>query len=278
MYRFLLRPLWIFAHPVVAIVVAVCVALGFWQLRRLDERRTYNARIAQQTALPPENLERLLPSASIDPQEAESRAYRRITVRGAYDPEREVVLRARSFRGRPGNHLLTPVVTGEGAAVLVDRGWVPLPLDEPPVAEALPPPGPVELTGVLLPPEPAGLFGPKDPPPGPVRAISRVDPERLASQLPYSLYPLYLRLENQESPQAGPLPEMVPLPELDEGPHLGYAGQWFLFAAIATITYGALIRREVRGRRREQGDLGGRRSGLPPRAPPKREPPPKGNV
>jgi len=40
----------------------------------------------------------------------------------------------------------------------------------------------------------------------------------------------------------------VPLPELDDGPHLGYAAQWFIFATLGVLFYGALLRRNSRTR------------------------------
>jgi len=39
------------------------------------------------------------------------------------------------------------------------------------------------------------------------------------------------------------LPRPVPLPTLDEGPHLSYAGQWLLFTLLAGLGWGALVRR-----------------------------------
>ena len=41
----------------------------------------------------------------------------------------------------------------------------------------------------------------------------------------------------------------APIPELDDGPHLSYAFQWFAFATIATVGYVILVRREVADRR-----------------------------
>ena len=45
MYRFLLRPLWILSHLFVLACVVAFVSLGLWQLRRLDERKAYNAQV-----------------------------------------------------------------------------------------------------------------------------------------------------------------------------------------------------------------------------------------
>ena len=62
MYRFLLRPLWILSHLFVIGVVVLMVNLGFWQLRRLDERRTANAEVTSAMALPAEPLSALVPA------------------------------------------------------------------------------------------------------------------------------------------------------------------------------------------------------------------------
>jgi cytochrome oxidase assembly protein ShyY1 len=41
-------------------------------------------------------------------------------------------------------------------------------------------------------------------------------------------------------------PVRLPLPSLDEGPHFGYAIQWFLFALIALGGSGLMIWRDRR--------------------------------
>jgi cytochrome oxidase assembly protein ShyY1 len=38
----------------------------------------------------------------------------------------------------------------------------------------------------------------------------------------------------------------VPVPDLGEGPHLNYAVQWFLFAAVGVLAYPFLLRRQAR--------------------------------
>ena len=42
----------------------------------------------------------------------------------------------------------------------------------------------------------------------------------------------------------------VPLPPLDGGPHLSYMAQWFIFATLGTLFYGALLRRIAHGKHR----------------------------
>jgi surfeit locus 1 family protein len=232
-------------HVLALIVVVACLGLALWQVQRLQDRKADNARLTAQTRLPVVRLDSLLASIS----DTEDAAYRRVTIDGTYDVDREVILQSRSYKDRPGNHVLTPLKSSSGIAVIVDRGWVPIDVNQPASPQALPPSGAVELAGVLLPGETRGLFGVSNPPPGVVKAIPRVDLVRLQEQLPYSVPGLYLRLQAQEPSGAG-LPEPVPLPALDEGPHFEYALQWCFFALVALAVYIALIRKEVGAARR----------------------------
>ena len=64
----------------------------------------------------------------------------------------------------------------------------------------------------------------------------------------YELLPMYITLRSQV-PAQGALPELVTADEPTDGPHLGYALQWFAFASIAAIGWAILVRREVLDRR-----------------------------
>ena len=84
-----------------------------------------------------------------------------------------------------------------------------------------------------------------------LRVLARVDVARLQQQVDETLLPIYVDLRAQEPAQPGPLPEPIPEPELSEGPHLNYAGQWFIFALLTIIVYPLLLRRVAR--RRQEG-------------------------
>ena len=240
---------------VVAIVVAaVCVRLGFWQLDRLEQRRAANTlvRSGLEAAVVP--LPQLLAQAS-DPVDL---AWRRTEVEGSYDPEEEVILYGRTQDGRPGDHVLTPLRLGDGSAVIVDRGWIPFEADRPlPLSgPAAAPIGSVMVRGVVLPTE---TENPEPPSGGAERTTTfqRIDLARLQLQVPYDLAPVTIQLQEQQPAQASGQPEPATLPELDEGPHLSYAIQWFAFASIAIVGYGLLARRD-RGDRARRPDGGGR--------------------
>ncbi|HEX9766177.1 MAG TPA: SURF1 family protein [Nitriliruptorales bacterium] len=245
MLRWLLAPKLLLAHVVVLTAVVVLVNLGFWQLRRLDEARSFNERLEQRQAAPVLSASEL---AGADPDDL---AFRRAQVTGTYVTEHELLHLARGYRGRSGNHVLTPLVTSDGLVILVDRGWVPAALDTPPVTEAAPPTGPVTVTGQLLESQPYTGVGARDRAEGELARVLRVNLPRIEAQLPPELtplYPLYLQQRNQEPAVADELPLAAEVPELDDGPHLSYAVQWFLFAATALAVYAAFLRKRLRER------------------------------
>lgn len=264
MYRFARRPKWIVLHLVVLGVVVLFAALGMWQLRRLDDRREHNALVRERRTAPVIAVAELTATDDHPPGLAsDDHAWRRVEATGTYDTDEEVLLQGKARDGRPGSHVLTPLVVADGRAVLVDRGWVPIELDQPPVTEAAPPPGEIHASGTLLPNRPASALGPTNPDTGELTKLNRLDVSRLEEQVPYALFPNTLRLQAQDPPQSGALPAPAPLPELSEGPHLSYALQWFAFIAIGLIGYGALLRKEAR---KEGGS--GRDGSEPPREPP----------
>lgn len=255
MRRFL-TPRWIVAHLVVFLVVVVCVNLGLWQLRRLEERRLQNAVQAARLADAPAPLDVMLAAAGNDVDTLE---YRQATAEGIFDVSHEVLVRSQTLNGRPGYHVVTPLVQDDGSAVLVNRGWVPLSAEEPPVEEAPPPAGRVTVTGVVAASQEARGVGPRDPVSGYLAVVSRVDIDRLSRQLPYPLAPVYLELQ-QPSP-VGEYPVPLPLPDVDdEGPHLSYALQWFGFALVGVVGYAALLRSNLRQRRSLPITVAGERS------------------
>ncbi|GAB4445580.1 MAG: SURF1 family protein [Anaerolineae bacterium] len=238
-----LKRFWI-GHIIVIIGVIILVNLGFWQLRRLEQRRALNAEIRAGLEATPVQLT----GQPVDP-EALHRS--RVTVTGVLDNAENIIIENRPFQGRAGVELVTPLkIAGSDQAVLVNRGWIPLDQVDPAARRAYDIEGEVTIEGIAYrtEPQPTGYLVMPDPTlaPGETRldAWFRVDTARIAEQLGYPLLPLYVK----QSP--GPNPDEMPLREenfdLSEGSHLGYAMQWFTFAVVLVAVYGSLLWQESR--------------------------------
>lgn len=214
------------------------VRLGIWQLDRHDEVGELNRVGESRLSEPVVEWSTLIESAVGDPG---SLTYRRARVQGVFDPEEEVLIRSQIHLGSAGFHVITPLVLEDGSAVLVNRGWVPLALDTVPVTQASPPAGESTIEGWVESTRTRPLLGPKDPPAGRLEVMSRVDIERIQVQTSHELAGVYLVSTGGGEAE---LPAPVSPPGFDDdGPHLGYAIQWFGFALVGLIGYPALVRR-----------------------------------
>jgi surfeit locus 1 family protein len=245
--RFLLRPRWLLSHLFVLLLVVTMVNLGFWQLRRLDEKRDRNALVEARAEQPVTPVGELLDSGD-DDATVESVRYRSVTATGTYDDDATVAVRNRTQDGMPGAWLVTPLRLEGGERVGVIRGFVGLASDGSAV-DAPAPTGEVTVTGLVV--DPDGLDG---------TAPHDVAPLLAAGD---GILPALVRADESDPPEpnaADPTrPEAgsivpVPPPELSEGPHLGYAVQWFIFSAIAVIGYPLVLRRVVARRGKEVDD------------------------
>jgi len=257
-WRFTLAPKWIIRHVVVAVLVVVMVAAGFWQLRRLDDKRDYKALVEARQEPPAAPLAEVVPvDAGVGDPVVDDVLYRTVTASGAYAAEDTVVVENRTYNGAPGAWVLTPLVLEDGTAVLVNRGFIGFTRDGEIVPPA--PPRRADVEGLVFPSQERGRFGATDPDRGKLEVLARVDLDRVEAQLDHPLYPAYIQLTASDPPEpaAAPgAPELVALgpPEPGEGPHLAYAGQWFTFSTIAAGGYGLLLRRVARDQGRLQVD------------------------
>lgn len=229
----------------VVLIALVFARLGIWQLDRLAQRRAINTAIQSRMAEPPAALTPELAQAS-------GQEYRRVALRGTYDASQELVLRNRTLEGAPGVHVLTPLryagPDGAPLAVLVDRGWLPLSQSGAEQRQAYAAPaGEVQLLGQIRRSQ-EDFGGPDDPPFTAERlrldAWFHVDIPRIGQQTGYPLLPVFV--EQLPAPGDPALPKPDPLADLGEGPHLGYAIQWFAFALIALVGYGAFSYQQAR--------------------------------
>lgn len=240
---------WLLKHLSVVLVLIVLINLGLWQLRRLDEKRELNRNITAALNQPP------IPLSGSPINNPADLHFHRVVVTGTFDNAQAIVLRNQLLADNtPGLHLVTPLqLKGSDQAVLVDRGWIPRGDSDPEPADlaAYDLPGEVTVEGIAYQTQtrPSSL-SPLDPPlkEGQTRLVAwfRVDIDRIQAQLPYPLLPVFIRQLPGPTPDPKSLPRQESGITLDEGPHLGYALQWFSFAAILVVTYGLFLRQELR--------------------------------
>ncbi len=233
-------------HALVLVVVPSFIWLGFWQLDRWEER-SVSANLQQDNvAAEPVPVEDL---ASVGTDVAPEDRWRTVEATGTWDTDNEVLLRNRDGSQGVGFHVLTPLVTEEGPALLVNRGWIQRgenarDTPEPPAV----PGGEVTVQGRLHYSENednTGLSNRDDLPAG---QIMIVDVDELADVLPHDVYGGYIELTDQAPVPENP-PERVPLHEEDTGMSASYAVQWWVFAVVAVVGWIVLMRREVRDAR-----------------------------
>ena len=228
----------------VFLVAATCVRLGVWQLDRLEQRRAVNALAAVRMDQP---------AIAVDDLSGDSAgaAWRRVALSGSCEGE-PIVLAARSRHGSPGAHLLCRFRSTGGRLLLLDRGWVPsadartLPADilaqvvRDTVIDAIAVPFPPGATTTsasdpvpaLHESEQGVRLGAPEP-----RVIYRLNHTQAEAAVGGALPAWYLQALGPDSV----LPIPGALPDLSEGPHLGYAVQWFSFAAIGLIGWLVLV-------------------------------------
>lgn len=236
MYRFLVKPKWILFHLLMIAAMVAMVALGFWQLRRLHERRDFNATVRSRTEQTVVPIDELVPAAGgvLDLGVLE---YRPVELTGTYVPnlryELSVVRDDITGRDLYGVLQLT-----DGTAVVVDRGWLPAATPSPALPE-----GEVQLTGRLREPDTGGTGQTVDTGSEPV-PIFRVDVDAIAADAgaqPRAMFVERITAQPDEPSEMTP----VPFPDLGEGPHLGYAVQWFLFTVCVFAGWVFAVARRV---------------------------------
>lgn len=237
---------------VVALAVWVAYLLGQWQFDRQSQRESRNEITRTNLAADPVPVEEVLaPGRAVDPQDE----WRRVEARGTYAADDTIVIRYRTRNSRAGVDLVTPLVTPDGTAVLVDRGW--LETDSRPVEDrsALPQPpsGEVSVIGWVRVDATGRSAEVED---ASARSISSSE---IGPTLDYPVYGGFLDLVEETPPAAEPL-ALAGEPDLGGGPHFFYGLQWWFFAAMAIFGFGYLAFDEIRARRRGEDPRRGRRS------------------
>jgi surfeit locus 1 family protein len=218
------------------LLCALFIRLGVWQWHKGIQRQEEWSRFAR-------GADRVI--ALDERAVGDVPLYQRVRVTGRLDGARQFLLDNRSYRGRAGYEVLTPLRRAEAAVLLIDRGWVPFSGTRARLPDiSFEAAAPVTLSGRIAQLPSSGL------------ASGRAAPDARAAWPKVTSYPSVAELSAALGtplaarivlldPQA-PLgfvrdwqpPGMAPLR------HLSYAIQWWCFATLALIGWAIMSTRK----------------------------------
>jgi cytochrome oxidase assembly protein ShyY1 len=227
--RFLASRRWLLFLLAVIVLAYGTWWLGAWQFHRLHNTRQSNTYIRTNESMTPVPIDQVLaPGRPVASQDE----WKRVTVTGTYDPKHTITWRyLTNDHSESGVDEVVPLVTADGTAVLVDRGWVAsadptsLPAD-PPQA----PTGQVTVVGWVRQDGTGSATSVAD---LGTRALSSVT---AGKAIGHPVYGGFLDLQTEDGSPA-PGVTQVDMPELNDGPHFFYGIQWWFFGVLAIIGF-----------------------------------------
>jgi surfeit locus 1 family protein len=224
-------------------LLALLLWLGHWQWNRATEKQALLDRWASQALLAPVAL----PKAPIAATGANSSVnthastqFLRVFANGAYLPGNQVLLDNQTHGGKAGYRVLTPLLLADGSALMVDRGWVPLPGN---ARDRLPN---VAVSGISR--QVQGRLdhfrqaalreatGPISPvPDNQPRVMNYPDAVAVSAAIGRPVYPFVLLLDGTEP--NGFVREDAPTLSFGPERHLGYAIQWWALAVTLVLLW-----------------------------------------
>lgn len=218
-----------------AFSLLVLLALGSWQLYRLNWKNNLIAEITERVAMTPIEL----PKGNLD---VESLKYRRALLKGHFLHDKEIHLFTGPIRmkGELGYNILTPLELQDGKVVLVNRGWVPSDKKEQSSRPETLIKGEIQLVVMLQEGEKQGTFIPDN-------DTGRnlwfwIDMPAIASFTGKDFDNVYFRAIDDGKPS-----DILPVPGKSKieirNDHLKYAIIWFSFVIILSVIYTIYIKR-----------------------------------
>ncbi len=232
-----------------AAALLILIALGTWQVERLQWKQGLLDRIAERVHAPPVPIELALvqatPSAGQVPADVE---YTHVRLKGRFRHDLERYVYA-TGKGDWGWDVFTPLEMYMAQPILINRGYVPQSARDPAVRKAGQPEGDVEITGLIRVTPPAKpWFIPNSEPtilnwywPEIVSITQSAYPD--APNRPVQFY-IDADATNLAAPPHGGTTNLN-LPNR----HLEYAITWFALAVTLCVIYGLFVFRRLRSGR-----------------------------
>ena len=235
---------WRWVTLAVLLIMAGLARLGFWQLDRLEERRVANAELLAVLTSDVLNVN-TLPTLADPTIDFSSFKERQAIATGRFDFSQQGIIKLQTWQGQAGVHLIAPLVLADGeTAVLVHRGWIPE--AEKDNLSHYQEAGEITVEGYIALTQTLARTGNSTAADTTSLEWFRVDIDQIQQSLSYNLLPIYLIQNPAESLQTT-LPFRAEQEiDLSEGPHLGYAIQWFIFSLIGGVGYWVVVSRSLR--------------------------------
>ncbi len=165
--------------------------------------------------------------------------YKKVSLRGTFDYEHQVIALNRRDASGPGHHLLAPFrIEGSSHAVLVSRGFIPFADREPDTWKKYDFPQPGEIQAVVQKSIAEGAVGPANTKPTADAPVVTKwlfeDAEQIAKQLPYPLL-TGVFLQKLGGPPAGEFPKQAISISVPPSTHFGYTIEWALLGCLSLL-------------------------------------------
>lgn len=215
---------------VTLVLLPIFIRLGFWQLERAEEKQVLQDSYAQRKVLPAFRLEPKVGAS-------DELEYRRVYVRGRFDPNHQILIDNKIYKGQVGYYVVTPLLmTGSEQYVLINRGWVPAGKTRAELPDIKVTEGHVTIYGVMVKSRPDILMisdKNRDTSGWPAR-LQWLDTEEFARDTKRKVYP-YIILMDADA-KHGYSRDWGSI-NLDPDKNTSYAWQWFSFAVLLVIIY-----------------------------------------
>jgi surfeit locus 1 family protein len=222
---------WLVALATVAGVL-LTARLGLWQLDRAAQKSALQELLAARAELPALRSPAQLAATA---EAASAQHYRQASLAGHWSAAHMVYLDNRTMNGQSGFFVLTPLVLGDGSAVLVQRGWMPRDFhDRSRLAPVPTPDGEVFVQGRIAPP-PTRLYEFTADESGRIR--QNLDLDAFAHETGLALRPLSLLQTESAAAVGDGLQRDWPAPALGMAKNQAYAAQWFALSALMIVLY-----------------------------------------
>lgn len=239
-WRFLASRRWIGYFALLVIFAIACVWLGNWQFARRAEARAEIARIDANYDAPAVPLDAVLPDPGVFDEN--DLKWQTVELIGSYEDEPFLARNRPGVEG-VGSDVIQALRLENGRVFFVDRGWIAVAGTDEADAALLPPAprGEVTVLARLRASEPA-IHGRSSS----GRSVPSIDAAELAQHFDGEVYTAAYGQLVSETP-SGEHGVLAARPERDEGPHLSYALQWYVFILIAVLGVAYAARQEHRG-------------------------------